>query len=160
MYRILENAKTCLYGNKADDVFETNPITVLFCYCPEMKISGTLNKHPGFRQRCKMIQQVAMKKCSGIAWSSRPQVFSKKGVLENFAKSTGKHLYQRPFLNKYASLTISTYLKKGSGLTVFLWNLQNFQKHLFLLNTSGRLLLNSLIRRFTKVKGSLFCLVI
>ena len=47
MYGILENAKTCLYDNKADDVFETNPITVIFCYCPETKIPGTLNKHLG-----------------------------------------------------------------------------------------------------------------
>ena len=26
VYRILENPKTCLYGYKTDDVFETNPI--------------------------------------------------------------------------------------------------------------------------------------
>ena len=26
VYGILENAKTCLYGYKTDDVFETNPI--------------------------------------------------------------------------------------------------------------------------------------
>ena len=44
MYRN-ENAKTCLYGDKADN--ETNPITVKLCYCPKMKICGTLNKHPG-----------------------------------------------------------------------------------------------------------------
>ena len=30
---------------KTDDVFETNPITVIFCYCPEMKIYGTWSKH-------------------------------------------------------------------------------------------------------------------
>ena len=34
-----------------------NPITVIFCNCPEMKIYGTLNKHPGFQQRSKMIQK-------------------------------------------------------------------------------------------------------
>ena len=45
VYGILENAKTCLYGKKTDDVFETNPITVIFCYCPEMKICGTWSKH-------------------------------------------------------------------------------------------------------------------
>ena len=28
---------------------------------------------------------------------SRPEVFCKKGVLKNFAKSTGKHLCQSPF---------------------------------------------------------------
>ena len=54
VYEILENAKTYLYGNKADDVFEINPITVIFCYCSEMKIYGTLNKHPDFQQRYKM----------------------------------------------------------------------------------------------------------
>ena len=42
VYGILENAKTWLYGNKADDVFETILITFIFCYCPEMKICGTL----------------------------------------------------------------------------------------------------------------------
>ena len=42
---------TCLYSNKAVDVFETNPITVIFCYCPDIKIYGTLNKHPGFHLR-------------------------------------------------------------------------------------------------------------
>ena len=55
VYWILENAKTCLYSNKADDLFETNPITFIFCYCLDMKIYGTLIKHPGFQQRYKMI---------------------------------------------------------------------------------------------------------
>ena len=55
VYEILETTKTCLCGNKADDVFETNPITVIFYYYPEMKIYGTLNKHPAFQQRYKMI---------------------------------------------------------------------------------------------------------
>ena len=55
VYEILETKKTCLFGNKADDVFETNPITVIFYYYPEMKIYETLNKHPAFQQRYKMI---------------------------------------------------------------------------------------------------------
>ena len=55
IYGILENAKTCLYGNKADDKFETNPITVIFCYCSAMKICETLNKHSCFHQCYKMI---------------------------------------------------------------------------------------------------------
>ena len=29
--KILENAKTCLYGNKAVDVIETNASTIIFC---------------------------------------------------------------------------------------------------------------------------------
>ena len=32
--------------------------------------------------------------------SSQPDVFCKKGALRNFAKSTGKHLYQSFFFNK------------------------------------------------------------
>ena len=36
--------------------------------------------------------------------SSRPEVFCKKGVLENFTKFTGKHLCQSFFFNKVAGL--------------------------------------------------------
>ena len=36
--------------------------------------------------------------------SSRPEVFCKKGVLRNFAKFTGKHLYHSLFFNKVAVL--------------------------------------------------------
>ena len=36
--------------------------------------------------------------------SSRPEVFCEKGVLENFTKFTGKHLYQGLFFNKVAGL--------------------------------------------------------
>ena len=37
-----------------------------------------------------------------IPRSSRPEVFCKNGVLRNFAKFTGKHLYQSLFFNKVA----------------------------------------------------------
>ena len=30
--------KTYGYGNKAADMFETIPVTVIFCYCSKMKI--------------------------------------------------------------------------------------------------------------------------
>ena len=43
--------------------------------------------------------------------SSRPEVFCKKSVLRNFAKFTGKHLYQSLFFNKVAG---------DSGIGVFL----------------------------------------
>ena len=36
--------------------------------------------------------------------SSLPEVFCKKGVLRNFTKFTGKHLYQSFFFNKVAGL--------------------------------------------------------
>ena len=37
-----------------------------------------------------------------IHWSSRPEVFCKKGVLRNFAKFIWKHLCQSLFFNKVA----------------------------------------------------------
>ena len=37
--------------------------------------------------------------------SSLLDVFCKKGVLKNFAKFTGKHLFQSLFLNKVAGLS-------------------------------------------------------
>ena len=52
--------------------------------------------------------------------SSRPEVFCKKGVLENFAKFTGKQLSQSLFFNKVADLRPATVLKRGSGAGVFL----------------------------------------
>ena len=58
--------------------------------------------------------------------SSRPEVFCKKGVLNNFAKFTGKHLCQRFSFNKVA----------GCG-TCFPVNFAKFLKTPFLKNTSG-----------------------
>ena len=43
---------------------------------------------------------------------SQPDVFCKKGVLENLAKFTGKHPCQSLFFNKVAGLTPETLLKK------------------------------------------------
>ena len=45
--------------------------------------------------------------------SSRPEVFCKKEVLENFEKFTGKHLCQSLFFNKVAGLRHATLLKKS-----------------------------------------------
>ena len=55
-----------------------------------------------------------------------PDVFFKKGVPENFAEFTGKHLCQSLFFNKVASLRPATLLKRGSGTGAFLWILGNF----------------------------------
>ena len=44
--------------------------------------------------------------------SSRPQVFCKEGVLENFAKVIGKHLRQSLLFNKVAGLSPAILLKK------------------------------------------------
>ena len=60
-----------------------------------------------------------MKKGPEIARSSRPEVFSKVGVLENFTKFAEKHLYQSLSFNKVAGLSLQLYLKKESGTCVF-----------------------------------------
>ena len=44
--------------------------------------------------------------------SSRPEVFSEKGVLGNFVKFTGKHLCQSLFFNKVAGGCLQIFLKK------------------------------------------------
>ena len=44
--------------------------------------------------------------------TSRPEVFSKKVVLRNFAKFTGKHLYQNFFFDVAAGLGPATLLQK------------------------------------------------
>ena len=43
---------------------------------------------------------------------SHPEVFCKKGVLWNFAKFAGKHLYQSLFLNEVSGLWPATLCKK------------------------------------------------
>ena len=43
---------------------------------------------------------------------NRPEVFCKKGVLRNFAKSTRKHLRQGLFFKKVAGLRPATLSKK------------------------------------------------
>ena len=47
-------------------------------------------------------QTFVRKKCSHKFRSSRPDVFSRKGVLGNFTKFTGKHLCQSFRFNKFA----------------------------------------------------------
>ena len=68
--------------------------------------------------------------------SSRSQMFFKTG-LKNFANFTGKHLYWSLFLIKLEALRPSTLLKRDSNTGVFLFNLRNFLKHLFLQYTSA-----------------------
>ena len=57
---------------------------------------------------------------------SHLRCFVKKGVLENFAKFTGKHLCQSLFLIKLQSSGLQRYLKRDSGTGVFLWILWKF----------------------------------
>ena len=75
--------------------------------------------------------------------SSHLRCSVRKGVLRNFAKFTSKHLCQSLFFNKVAGLR-QHYFKRDSGTGVFLLILRNFQERLFIQNTSGRLVLESL----------------
>ena len=79
-----------------------------------------------------------------VAWnwsmtvrSSCQEVFYKKGVLENFAKLTGKHLRRVSFLKKLQAWGLQLYLRRDPSTGVFVWTLQNFSVQLFSGNNSG-----------------------
>ena len=63
-----------------------------------------------------------------MGWSSRPEVFCRKGVLRNFAKFTGKHLCQSFFFNKVSGLRPATLLKKRIWHRCFPANFAKFLK--------------------------------
>ena len=71
-------------------------------------------------------------KARTLVRSSRPKVFCKKGVLRNFTKFTGKHLYQSLFLNKVAGLRPATLLKKRLWHRYFPVNFAKFLRAPFL----------------------------
>ena len=62
--------------------------------------------------------------------SSRPEVFCKKGVLINFTKFIGKHLYQRLFVNKVANLAC-IFIKKESLAQAFSCKFCEISKNTF-----------------------------
>ena len=73
--------------------------------------------------------------------SSHQTCSIKKGVLRNFTKLSGKHLWQSLFFNKVAGLRPATLLKKRLWHRYFPVNFVKFLRTAFLQNTSGRLLL-------------------
>ena len=73
--------------------------------------------------------------------SSHQRCSLKKDVLENFAKFTGKHLWQSLFFNKVAGLRTATLLRKRLWRRYFPVNVVKFLRTPFLQNSSGRLLL-------------------
>ena len=75
--------------------------------------------------------------------SSRPEVFCKKGVLENFTKFTGKHLCQSLFFNKVVGLSPATLLKKELWHGCFPVNFAKFSRTLFFIEHLWWLLLHS-----------------
>ena len=113
------------------------------CKCKALRISRKSKK---ILFVCYLARQrIQMKLCSGSTWtnaltlftermslrlfvlvifrSSCPEVFSIKGVLENFTKFTGKHLYR---VCLFFSLAPATLFKKDSSTGVFLLILWNF----------------------------------
>ena len=64
---------------------------------------------------------------------SLPEVFCKKGSLGNFAKFTGKHLWQNLPFNKVIRETIKEYKRDtGKRVPVFTVNFAIFLRTLFL----------------------------
>ena len=76
--------------------------------------------------------------------SSRPEVFSEKGVLRNFAKFTGKHLCQCLFFNKVAGLSLQPYIKKRLWHGCFPTNFAKFLRTPFVTEHLCRLLLENI----------------
>ena len=71
-----------------------------------------------------------------MGWSSRPEVFCRKGVLRNFAKFTGKHLCQSFFFNKVSGLRPATLLKKENLAQVFSCEFCKISKNTYFNRTS------------------------
>ena len=66
-----------------------------------------------------------------------------KGVLRNFTKLTGKHLYQSLFFNKVAGLRPTTFIKKETTAQVFSCELCEISKNTFFIEhlcTTGSIL--------------------
>ena len=84
--------------------------------------------------------------------SSLPEKFCKKGVLRNFAKFTGKHLYQILFLNKVAGLACN-FIKKESLAQVLSCEFCEFSKNTFFYRTPQ--VAASKITVFKKIRDSL-----
>ena len=70
--------------------------------------------------------QVLLEKFSTLSRRSRPELFCKKDVPGNFAKFTGKHLYQSLFFSKVAGLRPATLLKKRLWHRCFLVKFMKF----------------------------------
>ena len=68
----------------------------------------------------------------------------KKGILRNFAKFTGKHLCQSLFFNKVAGTC--NFIKKETLAQVFSCEFCEISKNTFFTDTSGRLILKTLLK--------------
>ena len=73
------------------------------------------------------------------------KVSFKRGVRKDFVKCRGKYLCQSLFFNKSAGIRPSNLLKKETVAKVFSMNFAKLLGMIFFQNSSGRLLLNSLL---------------
>ena len=80
------------------------------------------------------------------------EVFCEKSVLRNFAKFTGKHLYQRLFFNKVAGLACNL-IKKESLAQVFSCEFCEVSKNTFFYGTPQ--VAASKMIMFKKIRDSL-----
>ena len=99
---------------------------VVICYLRRVKKKyGVLNNNYSARKKCLVDLTLREK-------SSRSEVFSKKVVLRNFAKFTGKHLCQLLFFNKVVGMRPATLLKKRLWHSCFPANFTKFLRTPFL----------------------------
>ena len=115
------------------------------------------------RQNGKRIPECFLTDCSSKCSSnmqntrsSHRRCYVKKVFLKISKKLQENTCARVSFLIKLQSSGLQLHLKKDSGTSVFLWILKIFSEHLFLQNTSGRLLLEyKLYVELTTVKASL-----
>ena len=99
---------------------------------------------------CELLEEQAV--LYGNNRSSRREVFCKKGVLRNFAKFTGKHLYERLFFNIIAGLACN-FIKKESLAQVFFCEFCKISKNTLFYRTPQ--VAASKITMFKKITESL-----
>ena len=93
--------------------------------CMKPDISFTCKKsHCFLPVKTKETKKETKQKTSSFIRSSRPKVFSKKGVFRNLTKFTGKHLCQRFFFN--CSLQACNVIKKRLWIRCFPVNFAKF----------------------------------
>ena len=78
-----------------------------------------------------MASLLGFKRIIGVDRSSRLEVFWQKGILKNFAKFTGKHLYGSLFFDKVTACNCN-FIKKGDSINLFSCEFcEIFKEHLF-----------------------------
>ena len=120
---------------------ETSENAFLFAFISSFVSFGVCiyvcSKKSNFKQK---ISTTVIQK--GINRSSHRRCSIKRGILRNFAKFIGKHPCPSLFFNKVGGLRPATLWKKRLGHRRFPMNFAKFLRTPFLLNTSGRLLLD------------------